>query len=178
MAPFLTVGRSFSALKATAMPPSEMKDEATKNWQINLLYDGKCSLCMKEVSFLQKRDMENAILFTDLNDPEYKPQENGGVDYEAGRLGGVGLGRVGWKDLYTSDAHSFPFLFLPFLCTGMKRIHAVLPDGKVVEGVEVFRRVYDVIGLGWVYAATKLPVVGTVVDKAYGKPRAGVDKGG
>lgn len=33
-------------------------------------------------------------------------------------------------------------------------IHAVLPDGSTVKGVEVFRRVYEAIGLGWVYAGT------------------------
>lgn len=37
----------------------------------------------------------------------------------------------------------------------MERIHAVLPDGTVVRDVEVFRRAYEAVGLGWVYAATK-----------------------
>ena len=45
--------------------------------------------------------------------------------------------------------------------TGMKYIHAVLPNGEVVKGVEVFRRIYEVIGLGWVYAVTKLPLIGS-----------------
>jgi len=40
--------------------------------------------------------MENVILFTDLNDPNFKPEENGGVDYEAGRSGGREGGREGW----------------------------------------------------------------------------------
>ena len=56
---------------------------------------------LQEVSFLQKRDMENFILFTDLNDPNFKPEENGGVDYEAGlergREGGREEGRGGLK---------------------------------------------------------------------------------
>ena len=33
---------------------------------------------------------------------------------------------------------------------GMRKIRAVLPDGKVVTGVEVFRQTYDAIGLGWI----------------------------
>lgn len=49
----------------------------------------------------------------------------------------------------------------------MGRIHAVTGDGDVISGVEVFRRVYEELGMGWVYAPTKLPVVGTVVDRAY-----------
>merc|ERR1711871_1776017 len=37
----------------------------------------------------------------------------------------------------------------------MEEIHAILPDGTVVKGVEVFRRLYEEVGLGFVYAATK-----------------------
>jgi predicted DCC family thiol-disulfide oxidoreductase YuxK len=33
--------------------------------------------------------------------------------------------------------------------------------------VEVFRRVYEILGMGWVYAATKLPVIGPTVDRLY-----------
>jgi predicted DCC family thiol-disulfide oxidoreductase YuxK len=49
----------------------------------------------------------------------------------------------------------------------MGRIHAVLPDGSVIRGVEVFRHVYDVLGIGWIYAATKWPMIRPVVDKLY-----------
>ncbi len=36
--------------------------------------------------------------------------------------------------------------------TATQVIHAVLPDGSTIKGVEVFRAVYSAIGLGWVYA--------------------------
>ena len=52
--------------------------------------------------------------------------------------------------------------------TAMGRIHAVLPDGTVVKNVEVFRRVYEALGMGWVYAITKLPIVGFIADSLYG----------
>ena len=42
----------------------------------------------------------------------------------------------------------------------MGRIHAILPDGTTVKNVEVFRRTYEILGMGWVYAVTKLPVLG------------------
>lgn len=51
--------------------------------------------------------------------------------------------------------------------TAMGRIHAVLADGTVVKNVEVFRRVYEVLGMGWVYAATKLPVIGFIAEALY-----------
>jgi predicted DCC family thiol-disulfide oxidoreductase YuxK len=50
---------------------------------------------------------------------------------------------------------------------GMTKLRAVLPDGRVVSGVEVFRQVYDAIGLGWIFAVTKLPVVGVLADFIY-----------
>lgn len=52
--------------------------------------------------------------------------------------------------------------------TAMGRIHAILPNGTVVKNVEVFRRVYETLGMGWVYAITKVPIVGAVADALYG----------
>ncbi|XP_073224583.1 uncharacterized protein At5g50100, chloroplastic isoform X2 [Cicer arietinum] len=39
--------------------------------------------------------------------------------------------------------------------TAMGRIHAILSDGTIVTDVEAFRRLYEQVGLGWVYAITK-----------------------
>ena len=51
--------------------------------------------------------------------------------------------------------------------TAMGRIHAVLSDGTIVKNVEVFRRVYEILGIGWIYAATKLPVIGAIANALY-----------
>lgn len=51
--------------------------------------------------------------------------------------------------------------------TAMGRIHAVLADGTVIKNVEVFRRIYSILGIGWIYAPTRWPVIGPVVDKLY-----------
>lgn len=50
----------------------------------------------------------------------------------------------------------------------MGRIHAVLPDGQVVKNVEVFRRTYEILGMGWIYAITNVPVIGAIADWLYG----------
>jgi predicted DCC family thiol-disulfide oxidoreductase YuxK len=52
--------------------------------------------------------------------------------------------------------------------TAMGRIHAVLADGSVIQNVEVFRRVYEILGIGWIYAVTKWPIIGPLVDALYG----------
>lgn len=49
----------------------------------------------------------------------------------------------------------------------MARIHAVLPDGRVIEGMEVFRRAYAAVGLGWLLAPSRWPGVGRLFDAAY-----------
>lgn len=49
----------------------------------------------------------------------------------------------------------------------MARIHARLPDGTIIEGVEVFRRLYAAVGLGWLVALTRLPGASHLLDAAY-----------
>ena len=51
--------------------------------------------------------------------------------------------------------------------TLMARIHGVLPDGSVIEGVEVFRRAYGAVGLGWLLAPTRWPGLRRLADAAY-----------
>ena len=49
----------------------------------------------------------------------------------------------------------------------MARIHARLPDGSLVEGVEVFRRMYAAAGLGPLVALSRLPGISQLLDVAY-----------
>ena len=108
--------------------------EVKPAWQIELLYDGQCPLCVREVNFLKKRDAGRGLVnFVDIADDRYSPQAHGAIDYE----------------------------------TAMGRIHAVLPDGTTVKNVEVFRRIYEILGMGWIYAVTKLPIVGSMANWLY-----------
>jgi predicted DCC family thiol-disulfide oxidoreductase YuxK len=52
--------------------------------------------------------------------------------------------------------------------TLMARIHGRLPDGTLIEGVEVFRRLYAAVGFGSLVALTRLPVVTELLDWSYG----------
>ena len=49
----------------------------------------------------------------------------------------------------------------------MDHIHGRLPDGTLVEGVEVFRRLYTAVGFGPLVALTRLPVVAPLLDLGY-----------
>lgn len=113
---------------------STTQTPAASEWQIKLLYDGDCPLCLHEVNFLQKKDAGRGLVsFIDIADDSYVAAENGGVDF----------------------------------ATAMGRIHAVLPDGTVIKNVEVFRRIYSILGIGWIYAPTRWPIVGPLVDQLY-----------
>jgi predicted DCC family thiol-disulfide oxidoreductase YuxK len=74
-------------------------------------------------------------------------------------------GRIQFEDIaeasfdpgaYGLDAHQV-----------MARIHGVLPGGVVIEGVEVFRQAYAAVGLGWLMAPTRWPILRSLVDAAY-----------
>ena len=51
--------------------------------------------------------------------------------------------------------------------TLMRRIHGRLPNGTVIEGVEVFRRLYTAVGFGSIVWITRLPVVSQLLDLGY-----------
>lgn len=50
----------------------------------------------------------------------------------------------------------------------MGSIHGVTGDGRVVTGMEVFRRAYGAVGLGWLLAPTGWSVLRLVFDGLYG----------
>ena len=40
----------------------------------------------------------------------------------------------------------------------MESINALKSDGSVIKDIKVFQEAYNLIGLGWIYAPTKLPI--------------------
>mmetsp|Transcript_158785 Transcript_158785/g.505544 ORF Transcript_158785/g.505544 Transcript_158785/m.505544 type:complete len:108 (-) Transcript_158785:80-403(-) len=49
----------------------------------------------------------------------------------------------------------------------MRHLHAVTRDGDVVAGMEVFRRVYSIVGMEWVFNMTTVPLLGAIFDWGY-----------
>mgnify|MGYP002884222437 FL=1 len=50
----------------------------------------------------------------------------------------------------------------------MERIHALKSDGSIIKDIKVFQEAYDLIGLGWIYAPTKLPIFNKLFELIYG----------
>ncbi len=49
----------------------------------------------------------------------------------------------------------------------MERIHALKSDGSVINDIKVFQEAYSLIGLGWIYSPTKLPIFDKLIDFVY-----------
>lgn len=49
----------------------------------------------------------------------------------------------------------------------MAELHARLPGGEWLSGMEVFRRLYSAVGFGWLVAPTRLPLISQVCDWGY-----------
>ena len=56
---------------------------AEQRWEIKMLYDGDCPLCMREVNMLQRRDAGiGRIEFVDIASPDYDASANAGISFE------------------------------------------------------------------------------------------------
>ncbi|SBO42495.1 thiol-disulfide oxidoreductase DCC family protein [Cyanobium sp. NIES-981] len=105
---------------------------------LEILYDGGCPLCLREVRLLRHRDRQRhgaqpVLAFVDVDAAGYDPREHGGITYRQ----------------------------------AMERIHAISADGAVLTDVEVFRRAYALVGLGWLYAPSRWPLLRPLVDGVY-----------
>ncbi len=131
--PLAGARRCFSQQGASASSSAASPYEGV-SWEIRMLYDGDCPLCMREVNMLRRKDEgKNRIDFVDIASPDYREEDNQGISFEE----------------------------------AMGKIHAITSGGEVVTNVEVFRRLYDIVGLGWVFAITRVEPFGTIIDRVY-----------
>ncbi len=49
----------------------------------------------------------------------------------------------------------------------MGQIHGILPNGRLIQGMEVFRQAYGAVGWGWLLAPTAWPLLRPLSDAAY-----------
>ncbi|KAG2495285.1 hypothetical protein HYH03_006558 [Edaphochlamys debaryana] len=135
LAPALAAPRPrLMAVRAAASSAAAEPASASRSaWELKLLYDGQCPLCMREIDFLRSRNGEGKLAFVDIAEPDYDPADNANISFDQ----------------------------------AMAYIHAIAKDGRVLTGVEAFRYTYELIGLGYVYAVTKLPGVMPIANAVY-----------
>ena len=107
--------------------------------ELTLLYDGACPLCRREVTFLGERDRARHG-----EEPRLAFVDIDQADYDPSAHQGVSYVQA------------------------MGRIHGIEASGSVLRDLAVFRRAYELIGLGWLYAPTRWPLIGTLAEAAYG----------
>ncbi len=76
-------------------------------------------------------------------------------------------GDLSFIDINTSDFSS-DFKYGITYKQAMDRIHAMKSDGSVIKDIKVFQEAYSLIGLGWIYAPTKLPILDKFIEFIYG----------
>lgn len=76
-----------------------------------------------------------------------------------------GRGRVDLVDLSADDFDATDYGLEQ--STIEARIHGMYPDGRVVEGVDVFVEIYRALGWGWITAPARWPGFRTLLDLAY-----------
>ncbi|MDY7107308.1 MAG: DUF393 domain-containing protein [Planctomycetota bacterium] len=76
-----------------------------------------------------------------------------------------GRGRLKLVDI--TDASFDPGRFGRSVDQMMAAIHGRLPDGTMITGMEVFRRAYAAVGLGWLLAPTAWPGLRRLFDRLY-----------
>jgi predicted DCC family thiol-disulfide oxidoreductase YuxK len=112
--------------------------------ELTLLYDGGCPLCVREVNLLKRRDHAR-----NGDRPQLAFVDIDRPDYDPSTYSGISYREA------------------------MGRIHAITAEGEVLRDVAVFQRAYALIGLGWLYAPTRWPLVRPLADAAYGLWAAG-----
>ena len=75
-------------------------------------------------------------------------------------------GNLSFVDINSSD-FSFESKYGITYKEAMERIIAIRNDGSIIKDISIFQESYNLIGLGWVYAPTKLPIIDKLVGFIY-----------
>jgi len=118
---------------------SQPQSASGSTTELTLLFDGGCPLCLREVRFLQRRD-----------------QRRHGT-----------APRLAFVDIDATDYNPQAHQTISYR-EAMGRIHAIDSQGTVLRDVAVFRRAYALIGLGWLYAPSRWPLLAPLGNALYG----------
>ena len=76
------------------------------------------------------------------------------------------LENISFVDIDSSNYEPDLYLGISYK-DAMGRIHAINKSGEILKDVAVFREAYRLVGLGWIYAPTRLPILGSLIDQIY-----------
>ena len=129
--------------------------------ELNIIYDSKCNVCKLEIDFLERRDAKLAASATAAAGVSSSSSDtilNGGLKQRKLKMTDIESDNYNPQDPANGGVTYE---------RGMKAIHAVTADGKVISGVPVFASAYELVNLGWIFKFTQWPIFNTVVDWGY-----------
>ena len=147
---------------------------------LNIFYDSKCILCLKEISFLSSRDTGNKIIFTDIEDPmsfkEGLDPIHGSITYEEAMrtITAVRLIPVPTPTITSSSSSSSS----GSSSSSSSSTHMHLEAGEVLKGLPVFIAAYELVNLGFIYKWTKYFPFMNKVYNYWAKHRTVLTRGG
>ena len=74
-------------------------------------------------------------------------------------------GRLAFEDISSSEFDPSRYGLTQAQVMGV--MHGVFPDGRIITKVEVFRQAYQLVGLGWLLAPTRWPVLRGLANWSY-----------
>jgi len=125
---------------STKAPDDVTKDRLFPE-EINIFYDSKCNVCRLEMEWLRRRDRD--IINVGAPKIRLTDLESPTFDMTDPANAGIDYER------------------------GMKSMTAVTADGRILQGVPVFRLAYEQVGLGWLFQITQWPVMNVIFDMGY-----------
>lgn len=116
---------------------------AHPTYPLTLLYDASCPVCRLEMDELRHRNTQGRLLFVNISAPDFDLAQH-------------------WPAAAHGNASG-----LPTLQDMNAALHGIGPDGQVYTGVETIRLAYAAVGLGWLWAPTRWPLLRPLADAAY-----------
>ncbi|KAK9811054.1 hypothetical protein WJX73_009515 [Symbiochloris irregularis] len=108
-----------SATQSSAAPAASLQTGGQPSWTIEMLYDGDCPLCMREVNSLRNAPRADNINFVDIASDSYNPAEHADISYEEAmgkihairRDGGIVTNVEAFKQLYEAAGRGWVYSF-------------------------------------------------------------------
>ncbi|MBM98400.1 MAG: thiol-disulfide oxidoreductase [Planctomycetaceae bacterium] len=61
------------ALASAKQSKQPVPPDTLGTWEVEVFHDGDCPICIREMNWMQKRDVHGRIRFTDIAEPSFDP---------------------------------------------------------------------------------------------------------
>ena len=76
------------------------------------------------------------------------------------------FGNINFVDINSADYDPTNYQNISFE-KAMSNLHGILHDGNLIQGLDVLAYAYQLVGLGWVYFPTKIPIISNLLKIFY-----------